>query len=224
MAVTGLSLTKRNWYVCNADPGKRDDLEECKAEGATVFYWRAIANSMMANIHDLVSSSTMRMGDMTTQTFHQKNAERNRMAFRHGITGWETFFDEEGEPIEYATEGDMVGGKTYTVISDDVMNRIPLQIVNEVGAHVYNSNSMGEADRKKFEAVLSRLGGSPDGAALNVETPNAENEDAPETQNTSEGKQTKPPTPTRMARSTKAKSGTGKTRSPESGKTSAQGS
>jgi hypothetical protein len=189
MAIRGLSLTERNWYVTNNDPGKRDTLDESKEAGATVFYTGVIPNTQMTRIHDMVATSVMQLGDMTSQTFQQKTAGRNREAFRLGIRGWDNFYtegnedNEEGEPIEFRTVKWMDGGRTYDVIADDVMDQVPLAVVNEVGAHIFNQNSLGEDGRKKFEALLSQSGASDTSLAETATNNSDESGDATVGQN-----------------------------------------
>jgi hypothetical protein len=133
----------------------------------------------MVRIHDMVAASTLSMGDMTTQTFHQRNAARNREAFRYGIVGWDNFFDDHDSPIEYAAAQTMDGGRLYQVVNDEVLDCVTLSIVNEVGAHVFNSNTMGDEQRKKFEASLLQSGVSADGTVLSAGATTELSEGAP---------------------------------------------
>lgn len=177
MAITGLSLTDQNWYVCRADPGKRDTLEESRDAGATIFFFRTIPNKLMSRIHDMQSSASVSMGEQTTQTFHQKVAGKNREAFRYGVSSWENFNDDNDKAIPLEFHNEMEGLQTLAAISETSMNQVRLQTVNEVGAHIFNINTLGDEERKKFEALLSHLDGSENGTAESVTTVLGENGD-----------------------------------------------
>lgn len=164
MAVKGISFAESYWYCSRNDPSFKPEMsiDQAREQGATVFWWGAIPSIIMARIADNVTSSSVTVGEEMTQTFNQRHAHRNREAFRFGIRkpGWENFLDGEEKPIVPEWNTDMVNGQTYEVLSEQTMNQVPLQIIQEVGAFIFNTNSLGEDGRKKLEAQLSHSGGS----------------------------------------------------------------
>lgn len=163
MAIKGISYAEKHWYVCRDDPGLHDTLEESREAGATIFHWGAIPNIVMAAISDKQTSSSVTMGDMLTQTYHQRTAQRNRDAFRFGIRNFENFPDENGDLIDCEFTSVLEGGQSYQVVSEDTLNQVPLKVIQEVGAHIFNTNSLGDEGRKKLEEQLSHSDGSKDG-------------------------------------------------------------
>lgn len=150
MAIKGISFAEKHWFCSNKDPDAKPTLEESREAGATIFWWGAIPNVIMTQIADRVTSSSVSVGDMMTQTFNQRTANRNRDAFRYGIRspGFENFYDDAGEPIVPTWINVMEGGQAYQVLSEDTMNQVSLQVIQEIGAHIFNSNSLGEEGRK----------------------------------------------------------------------------
>jgi hypothetical protein len=214
VAIKGISFTERNWYVPKDDPDRRDTLEESLEAGATVFYWSAIPNMIMTDINDMQSSSKITMGAEMSQEFRQRTAMRNREAFRYGITGWDNYFDEKGEQIKFESKTEMRGQQTFRVVSEDSLNCVRLSTMQEVGAHVFNSNSMGDEDRKKLEAVLSPFENSLTGLVANAANETSESEDATMTQSSTA---TSPKDPTTQKKSS------GSTRRQTKKSTAAQG-
>lgn len=170
MAITGISFAERHWFVSTRDPSKRDTLEESRAEGATIWWWNAIPNIIMTMLGDDQSSSSVEMGATMKQTWNTRTFNRNREAFRHGISkdkgGWENFTDPEGKPIVPEWHNALVMGVSYEVLTDACLNQIPMEIINEIGAHIYNSNSLTEGSKKNLEGLLSPSDGAPDLSAL----------------------------------------------------------
>jgi hypothetical protein len=187
MAIQGISFAEVHDYISRKDPCPT------KEEGATVFYWGAISNVMMVKIADQQQSSSVEVGDVMRQTFNQKSAARNREAFRHGIRapGWDNFLDEKGEAIVPEWTTIMEGGKSYQVLSDETMDKVPLYIVQEVGAHIFNTNSLGEDERKNLEQALSPFDALGLGGAKPANQKTGQSEDASEEQSSTEENQSK---------------------------------
>lgn len=56
--------------------------------------------------------------------------------FRFGVFGFEHFYDCDGNAVIFRTEPETVNGKTVQVVAQGIMEIIPLQVVNEVGAQI----------------------------------------------------------------------------------------
>jgi hypothetical protein len=208
MAIQGISFGEVHEYISRKDPART------KEDGATVFYWGAISNVMMVKIADQQQTTSVEVGDVMRQTFNQKTAARNREAFRHGIRrpAWDNFLDSEGKPILPDWENIMEGGRSYEVLTDAVLDKVPLYIIQEVGAHIFNTNSLGEDERKNLEAALSPFDGLGSGAAKDAPSKTEPSEDAsdqPSSTDESHGK-------------SKKQISTGRTQQPKKNKTDAQ--
>jgi hypothetical protein len=205
MAITGISYSERHWLVSkndpDADPAKT--LDENREAGATIFHYGAIPNVIMARIQDQMQTSTVEVGEMMKQTFNQKTAARNREAFKWGIRepGFENFCDEEGHPIQPRWEQTLEMGMPYMVLSEETLNQVRLSTMQEIGAEIFNRNSLSEQQRKNLEAALSRFDASPDGNALAVAVEKSLKGDANDTQSSTQTSRGK----------TKRKTSTGKT-------------
>ena len=176
MAIRGIASNSVSEYICAEDPCRT--LEE----GATVFYHVPIPNAIISRISDQVAMASTSYGDLNTQTFQQRTALRNRECFRFGIgasgKGWDNLAMGDGTPIPFETEIIMEGGRTYTVVSDTSMDKLLLNTIQEVGNHIWSSNTMTEEQRKKFAAWSSPLGGSSTSAVTTAPLTSDENEDA----------------------------------------------
>lgn len=157
MAIHGISAKVSEVYICKDDPSRTVE------DGATGFYPGVIPNLIVTRIKDEIQTASMSYGDMQTQTFSQRNSRKNRECFRFGMgagRAWDNFFTPEGSPIPFETTMHMEGGQTYTVIAEHVMNMIHSNTIDEVGNEIWNRNNLTESQRKNFEALSSRFGGS----------------------------------------------------------------
>lgn len=180
MAIKGLRANAVMEYISKEDPAQTKD------EGATVFYGKSIPNSVITRIADQQQTSTVSMSDMGAQTYQMRTHHRNREAFRFGINGWDNFFDEGEQPIQYETELVMEGGKTFTVVSEGALDRIPGNLIQEIGQRVWNDNNLTETQRKNFEDLSSRFEGISTSSAQTVQATNEQSEDATDQQESSE--------------------------------------
>ena len=135
MAIKGLSFGEREAYFMREDVKSLD-------EGGTPFYLQNIPSAVQSRLFDMQSSATVTFGESTQQTVNNRTSARNREAFRFGIGGWDNFNDSDDKPIPYETREIMEGGRTYRVITEETMDRIPLSVVNEVGDEVFRRNTM----------------------------------------------------------------------------------
>lgn len=200
MAITGLSYSEQHWLVSKHDPDADPGLtvDDNRDKGATIFWYGAIPNLIMARISDKMQTSTVEMGEMMKQTFNQKTAERNREAFRWGIRepAFENFYDDQGEPIRGDFETVLEMGHSYRVLSEATMNKVRLSTMQEIGSEIFNRNSLNETQRKNLEGALSRFDASPDGNALSAMVENSLSEVAATMQSSTEASQPKSKRPT----------------------------
>jgi len=79
-----------------------------------------------------------------------KAAFRNFEICRFGLKGFENFKDDKtGADIAFVEVDRALNGKTYKNVSDDVLNRIPGQVIQEIAERLIEINTATEALRKK---------------------------------------------------------------------------
>lgn len=183
MALTGISFARENYLISRKDPAyserAMEDIDYAREMKATIFWWKALPNAAVTRIQDMQATSSMTMGDMTTQTFNNRTAQRNREVFRLAVYKIENYADEEGDPIvAMLTNSFEPGAGDVKALHEDTMNSIHSSLVGEIGAEIFNRCSMGEDERKKFAAVLSQFDGSDTSSAENAQDDNDSNEDA----------------------------------------------
>lgn len=77
-------------------------------------------------------------------SFNLGKSELEFVAF--GLKGFENFNKPDGKPMHFHTEARVVGGKTYQVVSEDVLKVIP--IISELAKKIKEINTLGEAEIK----------------------------------------------------------------------------
>lgn len=187
MAINALDYAKEDWYVCEDDPGARPTLQESKEAGATIFYFRPISSAVITEIQDSEQLTTIRaLNEMNNsgmeQVVTQRTNRRNRQCFRHAVRRIENFHKPNGDRVDVIFDRVMVADELCEIVSSETLNHIHSSVIGEVGKEIYTRFTMDENKRKKLEAALSGLGGSPSGTADNVADKTNTNEDVSETQ------------------------------------------
>lgn len=76
-----------------------------------------------------------------------EKSKMNFEAVRRGVKGWENFLDGDGKPIPFKTViRDVGGGVKKGVIPNDLMDRIPLNILDELAGIVMDGYSKDEEE------------------------------------------------------------------------------
>lgn len=134
-----------------ADPAKGTREEVIIEEGATKFHLKGLDVFLMGHIYDNASALTGRQGsdEVGIQTRVNKT---NIEAVRHGLAGFENFCDAKGQPIKFSTKTIDVNGRDYKVASDDVLNALGIQLVQELAGEIKRISEVSAAEEKKSGA------------------------------------------------------------------------
>jgi phosphoribosylformylglycinamidine (FGAM) synthase-like enzyme len=68
--------------------------------------------------------------------------------FRFGVKGIVNFVDKNNIPIQFETVPVVVGNDSFYVVSSKVLNRIPMKIILEVGAKIFDISKLSEQEEK----------------------------------------------------------------------------
>ena len=138
MAITGLSKLETVDYIASKDPCKTE------AEGATVFVLGTLDKETVGALRDSMQSLEMADGK---QKIVMNTSATMVKACRMGLKGWRNFKDSEGKDIPFKTEEEYMFGKSFKVVSKETMDKIPLDLIIELGQAIVDKNS-------KMDAVL----------------------------------------------------------------------
>ena len=102
-------------------------------------------------IRDSVTSVTFKTGgvetdegrDMTTTVSRSK---MNFEAVRRGLRGWSNFIGPDDKPVEFKTHQREVDGKQRDVVRPELLDLIPLSVINHLADIILRDNEMGEDD------------------------------------------------------------------------------
>ena len=79
-------------------------------------------------------------------SFNIGKSELDLVAF--GLKGFKNLFKAGGQQAQFSTEPRIVNGKTYHVLSEDILKIIPGDLITELANKIKEINSIGEEDRK----------------------------------------------------------------------------
>jgi hypothetical protein len=161
MALIGVSVGETFEYVLDRDPcKKRVQLEVPLVEngvkiteevvigdGATVFALGVLDVFVMGMIYDETSSVTRgedagRVG--ITTRINQSNIE----AVRFGLKGWRNFKDARGNDLAFKTVKKLTNGRTYTVVSDECLERLGIRDIRELAQAIKDRSEVGREEEK----------------------------------------------------------------------------
>lgn len=115
---------------------------------ATKFTLGTIDSKAAGYIRDratkLMISPNQEVGSDVPTTMEQNSVYYQ--AFAVGVLAWENFRDREGNDIKRKTQRKNIAGKDYEVITDAVMRRVPLEVINEFGQMLLDENELKEQE------------------------------------------------------------------------------
>lgn len=138
MPITGLSLAENTPFRSSYDNAPEDQ--------QTVFILGAVDVLVRSSIQDNAQSWESAEGGMRLVN---KTAYRNIELVRFGLKGFEKFKDEKNNDIVFKTIDRVVGGKLYKVLSDDIVFKIPPEVLQELAEEILHINTGGVELRKK---------------------------------------------------------------------------
>jgi hypothetical protein len=69
-------------------------------------------------------------------------------AFRFGVKDIQNLLAKNGSPIAFKTEECLVGNDKYYIVSREIMDLLPLDIIAEIGSKIVGFNNLSEQERK----------------------------------------------------------------------------
>jgi hypothetical protein len=143
MPIVGLSLATTREYQSMYDSAKG-------TPDATVFMLGTLDSRVMGVIRDKASSTIIHGRNTDDQRVETKLAlsEVNADTVRFGVKGWRNLKDAEGNDLAFKTIRQMVGGKVYQVIPDDLLMLIPNQVIDELASEIRGDNEATEDEIK----------------------------------------------------------------------------
>ena len=145
MALIGLSVAGTDSFQSSLDPAKG-------TPEATVFTLGTLDVFITAHIIDRAMQFSGQ-GEDTKIEF--RNNQQNIDAVRFGLKGWANFKDAAGNDIPFKTLKRNVHGRDYTVVSDDSLNALPLELIEELAGELRKKNTLTKDEAKNSAVALS---------------------------------------------------------------------
>ena len=160
MALTAMTTTDTVDYVSDFDPSKKyreppaaDGATPIEPlfdilPGATVFKLRGLDVFLMGYIYDGASSLTNKPGSGEVG-IHTRTNQTNIECVRHGLVGLDNFVAAGGGKVVFKTQKEVVNGRPYDVAADEIMNRMGVQLIQELAAKIKKLSEVSAAEEKK---------------------------------------------------------------------------
>lgn len=205
MAIRGLSLAERTAYILKDDPAHPDNIRDevakrvSRAKGKvsdkereaieqavrdeagepTIFYIGNLTHEDKIYLNDLVGGlEQTREGSMRMLN---RNTQRIYDCVKRGLTGWENYFDDNGNVIVFElVPGVTPSGKPRKFVSDELLARIRIDHLRELASEILKQNGVTTELEKKLEELLPQPSAQPskDGLVTNVTSDRSESEAA----------------------------------------------
>lgn len=120
-------------------------------ENKTIFILGVLDNFVRAKIEDMTTRySIPNNSEANAQADIQINYnQRNLKLVQYGLKGWKNFKDDKGNDIEFNTTSVNEFGKSYNIISDKSLRRLPKNIILELAGQILEDNFITEESKKK---------------------------------------------------------------------------
>lgn len=142
MAIIGLTLNASESYQSDLDPNKG-------TEEATTFKLATLDSRIMGKLRD--DATTFSVNPTAPEDEVDVSVGQNELYFlacQFGIKGWTNLKDEEGNDIRFKTRKRNVGGRSYEVVDELVLGRIPQIVLQEIGREIIGLNDVDEDEEK----------------------------------------------------------------------------
>jgi hypothetical protein len=124
--ISGINLDETIDFISKHDKG----------DPKTVFKIGAIPSKVQAKIGRLIGENNEGSIEFVTE------------AFRFGVHGIVNFCDKNGCPILFETSKEYVGNAVYSVVSNSILDIIPLVVISDVGAKIMSITNISEQEVK----------------------------------------------------------------------------
>ena len=137
--IKGVALTETEEYIYKND-----------VTNPTKWKIGVIDSFMMSEIQDMITTFEIdRMGGPNSPAKNHLCLNMAQMeAVRYGLKGFENFVDSTGSVIPFQTEKRVIGGKSVSVITEEILRQIPHDILMELGRHILDKNKFSEEEVK----------------------------------------------------------------------------
>lgn len=141
--IIGLSLDESLEYVSQFDPDKD------KPDGnPTKFKLNTLDSRVMGHLRDRSTRLSVNPNAGPNDNVDTEVAmnEVNFEMVQFGLGGINPFVDQKGNEIPFKTVKRNLRGKSYEIVSDDVISRLPMKVIAELAGKLRELNNMGEDD------------------------------------------------------------------------------
>lgn len=138
--IVGLTLDATQEHISKYDEQPENAGPDWKP---TKWLIGSLDSRVLGQIQDM--AMTVRVDTKALDDEVDTSVNSNQVAFKacqFGLRGWENFLDESGEEIPFRTVKEGLGGKKYSVVSSDVLCRVPASVLNELSAEITKRNSL----------------------------------------------------------------------------------
>lgn len=143
--IIGLNLDTTQEYVSEFDP----DRGKKSPEGnPTKFQLVTLDSRVMGHLRDKATRMSVNPNAKENDTVETEVA-MNDVAFetvQFGLTGISPFDDASGNEIIFKTVKRNLRGKSYTVASDVVVNRLPMRVISELADQLRKMNDLDDTE------------------------------------------------------------------------------
>lgn len=136
MAITGLSKLETSEYISEKDPCENEE------KGATIFILGVLDKETLGALKD--SAQTMELVE-GKQSMVLNTSSMLVKACRAGLKGWRNFKDETGKDIMFKLEEGYLFDKPLKLVSKDTIDKMPFDLVIELGRAIVDKNSRLDA-------------------------------------------------------------------------------
>jgi len=136
MAIIGLTLSAEEAYQSKLDPDAGKD-------GATTFKLGTLDSKVMGRLKD--DATTFAVNPTAPEDEVDVSVGQNQLyylACQFGLRGWTGLKDTAGNDIPFRTFKRNMGGKSYAVVTDEVLSTIPQEVIAELGSKLMAMNDM----------------------------------------------------------------------------------
>ncbi len=145
MAVIALTLSETKEYISSTDPAHPDN--DNKDGTPTMFLLGTMPSRLNAMLKD--NSTKFLVGSESeniTADFSPHYAAFDRV--RLGVRGWKNYQDASGSEVEFKTESISINGYKYKAITGEVMDRLPISLIQELSMALETFNTPAAEDLK----------------------------------------------------------------------------
>lgn len=139
--IIGLNLDQTLEFISKFDPDKG-----VEGGNPTVFTLNTLDSRVMGHLRDL--STKMAINPSASKTDDvETTIAMNDVAFQvvqFGLGGAAPFQDEEKHDIPFAKVKRHLRGKSYSIVSEEIVNRLPLNVIAELSDELRKLNNLGD--------------------------------------------------------------------------------